>query len=297
MEKKFITEEEINQEFGVPYKNGTSNHMIRHNFFKNIHTEIQAYLLGFIYSDGNISKDRYFLGIHVTESDKWIIDIFMKFISSDAKIYKHKGNIFTSRNKQYQSNPAIKLQIGSSILVKDLENLGLTDRKSWEELHIPNIPKNLIKYFILGYFDGDGCFTGHIAPPNVKNREKNPRLRVCWQIDSKRDEILKDFKHFLEKEIKDITLNINYIKRDDMYRICTSSVKACKKLFEYFYKEANFYYQRKYDKFNYYVNTEKAQLITDFCNAQEVNVNESNNPPKSTEHLKLVNSNKDENMC
>ena len=297
MKKKFITEEEINQEFGVPYKNGTSNHMIRHNFFKNIHTEIQAYLLGFIYADGFITKDRYYLGIHVTKTDKWIIDMFMKYINPDGKLYEHEGNAFISRGKTYKAKDAIRLTIGSSIIVKDLEELGVSNSKSWKELHIPEIPKNLIKYFILGYFDGDGCFTGHIAPPNVKNREKNPRLRVCWQIDSKRDEILKDFKHFLEKEIKDITLNINYIKRDDMYRICTSSVKACKKLFEYFYKEANFYYQRKYDKFNYYVNTEKAQLITDFCNAQKMNDNESNNSSTSTGHLELEKSNKDENMC
>ena len=48
-------------------------------------------------------------------------------------------------------------------------------------------------------------------------------------------------------------------------------------------KDANFYLQRKFDKFNHYVNTEVTQLIAEHCNAQEVNVNESNNPPKSAE--------------
>ena len=37
--------------------------------------------------------------------------------------------------------------------------------------------------------------------------------------------------------------------------------------------------------YNYYVNTEVTQLITEYRNAQEVNANESNNPPKSSEHL------------
>ena len=37
------------------------------------------------------------------------------------------------------------------------------------------------------------------------------------------------------------------------------------------------------EELNYYVNNEVSQIITDHCNAQEVNVNESNNPPKSPE--------------
>lgn len=278
--------EEINKEFGVPFKNGTSNHMIRHNFFKNIHTEIQAYLLGFLYADGSISDNRYYMSIHVTESDRYIVDLFIKYIIPDAKPYIHEGNTFKSRGKEYTSKSAIKLQIGSSIITKDLEELGITERKTWKELHIPNIPKNLIKYFILGYFDGDGCYTARVAKPDIKNREKNYKIRMAWQIDCKRDEILNDFKAFLEKELG-VTLNINFIKRDNMYRLCTASIKVCKKLFEYFYKEANFYYRRKYDKFNYYVNTEKDQIISDFFNAQEVNDNESDNPPTRAGHSEM----------
>lgn len=276
-----------NNQFGEFYKNGTSNHVICHDFFKNVTSEIQAYLLGFIYADGNVSSDRYFLNIHVTESDKYIIDLFMQYISPDAKLYINKGSTFISRGKEYTSKPSIKLTIGSSIIVKDLENLGVCSRKTWEELHIPKIPKKLIKHFIRGYFDGDGCFTGCITPPNIKNREKNPRLRMSWQIECKRDEILKDFKYFIEKEVEGITLNINYLRRNDMYRLCTASVKTCKKLFDYFYDNSNFFYRRKFNIFNYYVNTEVNQLIADHRNAQEVNVNESNNLPKSAEHLEI----------
>ena len=50
------------------------------------------------------------------------------------------------------------------------------------------------------------------------------------------------------------------------------------------YDNSNFYLSRKFSKFNYYVNTEVNQLIADYRNAQEVNANESNNPPKSAEH-------------
>lgn len=265
------------------YKNGTSQHIICHEFFRDIDTEIKAYLLGFLYADGCVSKDKYSITVHVTETDKYIIDLFKRFVSPDANVYKHNGNTFISRGNTYKSKPSLKITIGSSIIVKDLEHLGISENKTWKELHIPDIPKSLIRYFILGYFDGDGCFTAHISEPNIKNREKNPRIKMSWNICSKRDEILKDFKYFLEKEL-DITLNINYIKRDNMFRLATASKKACKKLFDYFYAESHFYYERKFNKFNYYVNTEVSQLIADHRNAQEVNVNESNNPPKSAEH-------------
>lgn len=65
-----------------------------------------------------------------------------------------------------------------------------------------------------------------------------------------------------------------------MYRISTSSKSEVSKLYHYLYDDANFYLSRK---FSYYVNTEVSQLIADHRNAQEVNVNESNNPPTSAE--------------
>ena len=52
-----------------------------------------------------------------------------------------------------------------------------------------------------------------------------------------------------------------------MYRISTSSKKEMKKIFDFLYSDSNFYLTRKFNKFNYYVNTEVSQLITDHRNA------------------------------
>lgn len=60
---------------------------------------------------------------------------------------------------------------------------------------------------------------------------------------------------------------INYLTRDDMYRISTSSRKEVTKIYHLLYDDCNFYMKRKFDKFNYYVNTEVNQLLTDHCNA------------------------------
>lgn len=69
-----------------------------------------------------------------------------------------------------------------------------------------------------------------------------------------------------------------------MYRITTSSKKEVQKIYNLLYKNSHFYLSRKFNKFDHYVNTEVTQLIAEYRNAQEVNVNESNNPPKSAEH-------------
>lgn len=135
-----------------------------------------------------------------------------------------------------------------------------------------------MKHFIRGYFDGDGCITGWLAT----EKGKADRVRYKFDICSKTITMLSDIQKVLSKN--DINVNINYLKRDDMYRISTSSKSEVSKLYHYLYDDANFYLSRKFNKFSYYVNTEVSQLIADHRNAQEVNVNESNNPPMSAEH-------------
>lgn len=145
-------------------------------------------------------------------------------------------------------------------------------------LKIPSIPEDLVKHFIRGYFDGDGCITGWLAT----EKGKADRVRYKFDICSKTITMLSDIQKVLSKN--DINVNINYLKRDDMYRISTSSKSEVSKLYHYLYNDANFYLSRKFNKFSHYVNTEVSQLIADHRNAQEVNVNESNNPPTSAEH-------------
>ena len=60
---------------------------------------------------------------------------------------------------------------------------------------------------------------------------------------------------------------MNYVSRDDMFRIKTSSKEEMKKIYHFLYDHSNFYLSRKFNKFNYYVNTEVNQLIADHRNA------------------------------
>lgn len=256
-----------------------SNRRIRHSFFSKIETELQAYLLGFYASDGSIDEKRKTLRVHLSAKDKEIVYLFKDIISPDARTFQINPKIVTGRNGALvQGHESFGVDITSSEICNSLVNLGIGYRKTYCELHIPKqIPDDLIRHFIRGYFDGDGCITGYV--PREPN--KNPRFRIRFDIDAKKQSILIDFMQFFNKY--GINININYLKRDDMYKLTTGSKKEIYKIFNLLYKDCNFYLSRKFNKFNHYVNTEVTQLIAEHCNAQEVNVKESNNPPKSVE--------------
>lgn len=276
------------------FTNGTSKRNIRHNFFSKIETELQAYLLGFIMSDGSINKKRHSLVIHINDKDSEIFDLF-KIISPQAYTENCKGyeSIATIDGRTIKNKSSIRLTISSKILIEDLEKLGVIENKTYHELHIPNMPENLIRHFFRGYFDGDGSFTCYAKKPNPINREKNWKMRASISIVAKTSSLISEFQKWLAQN--DIKVNINFDKKKQYFVLAGSADKTIKNLYSLLYNNSNFYLSRKYIRYDHYVNTEVTQLITEYRNAQEMRVNESNNSPKSTEPL--TDNAEDENIC
>lgn len=259
--------------------NHISNRRIRHDIFSKIETELQAYLLGFYAADGNINEKRKTFRIHLQKQDSELVYLYKDIISPDARTFTVEEHKTTGRNGQeVNAHESFGVDITSAKLCTDLVNLGIGYNKSYSDLHIPEMPESLIRHFIRGYFDGDGCVTIWLS----KEKGKLDRVRGKFDICAKSASILNEFIKFFATY--DIKINLNYLKRDDMYRISTSSKKELEKIYNMLYKDSNFYLSRKFNKFDHYVNTEVTQLIAEYRNAQEVNVNESNNPPKSVEH-------------
>ena len=266
------------------FKTNTAKKEVRHNFFNNIQTEIQAYLLGLLMSDGSINTDNQ-IKLHINEKDRELFD-YLKVISPNAGEYTLKGyesKAKTPDGRTIKNKGSVALYINSKILAEDLAKFGIVPNKTYKQLSIPNIDKSLIRHFIRGYFDGDGSFSISVRKPNPKNREKNYRVAAFFNICGKLDNIFIEMqKWFAENNIR---ANINYEKRNDMYRICMTSRQCLIDTYHLLYDQSYCYLKRKFNKFSYYVNTEVNQIITDHRNAQEVNVNESNNLPTSAEPL------------
>lgn len=128
--------------------------------FDNIDTEEKAYWLGFIYADGCIYyniKGKYRFEISLKESDYNHLLKFASFLKLDPLHIKKK-----KINLNHKTFFAYRIVLSNEHFPRILNSYGCTPRKSLT-LKFPdeNIfkSKDLIRHFIRGYFDGDGCFS------------------------------------------------------------------------------------------------------------------------------------------
>lgn len=258
-----------------------SSRKMRHTFFQNIETEIQAYLLGFFAADGGLDEKRKTMRIQLSEDDFETVNLFRDVIAPTARTFRVEGKEIKGRNgKMYIRKDCYGVDINSTILCDSLNKLGFGYRKTWENTSLPNLNLDLIKHFIRGYFDGDGSVYDCYVKPDQKYK-KNERIRIYWTVVSKSKQILEDIQNiFLTVGIKS---SICFTKRDKIYQL-SCPMSQLSKIYDFLYEDSHFYMKRKYDKMCYYVNTEVTQLIAKHCNAQKVNDIESNNPSTSAGH-------------
>jgi hypothetical protein len=122
-----------------------STYNCNENYFNNIRSQNQAYVLGFIWADGSVNK-RSGLGITLKTDDQEVLEFIRKQLQSDAPI----------RPQIVQGREYSRLSINRLTLTEALLKLGLTSNKSQNNAQIPNINPALIRHFLRGLFDGDG---------------------------------------------------------------------------------------------------------------------------------------------
>lgn len=133
------------------------------NYFSELKTHEQAYILGFIYADGYNRED-------CLELDQLgeRIDILQKVNAALGSNYPIKSY---SPNKY-------RLNFNSIKLCNDLTKLGAIRNKSLTLTFPTFIQKELMSSFILGYFDGDGCiWNGKRKKMLVKNEKRPGEMR------------------------------------------------------------------------------------------------------------------------
>lgn len=117
------------------------------HFFDSIDSESKAYWLGFISADGYIRPaPKRILGITLSDKDEHHIQLLKNALGSDHTITKYGGTA--------------RLHIYSDFLTSALAVHGVIQNKTFT-MEFPSIPQHIIRHFIRGYFDGDGCFTAN----------------------------------------------------------------------------------------------------------------------------------------
>lgn len=115
-------------------------------YFKDINTELKAYFLGLIITDGSVYK----------QDNSLVFSITLK--SEDDYLIKTLKKELDSKNKLVFNRGCTMFSIQSTDLCKDLISHNVVFKKSYHT-EMPIIPNELLPHFLRGVFDGDGCFT------------------------------------------------------------------------------------------------------------------------------------------
>lgn len=228
--------------------------MIKFNrdFFKKVDSEEKAYILGFFYADG-YNSDRQIIFSQL-DQDKDILEKIKVAVGSE--------NIIRESTQKNNNKEKDTLVFSSVEMCNDLSKLGGIKNKSLV-LTFPDssiVPKELLHHFIRGYFDGDGCiWNGKRKKMIVKDNtvESGFRERIvhnvkftftgCLNFIEPLQELL------VEEKIVHKKTKLNTSKRrtgeENWATMEYSGRQQIKKLFDYMYKDATIYGERKYNKF------------------------------------------------
>ena len=217
---------------GVWKYKGVRKYNANFNFFKNIDSEQKSYWLGFIAADGNVYRNALHIGVH--RSDKSHLITFKNDINASNPIrdrnYKNKG----------KASLMSIIEIIHPNIVKDLAKHGIYPSKTktleWTAV-TSNIPQNLLRHFIRGYFDGDGSW--------AKGRPGQIAFKIasgskCHFLDG------------LQKEIANsCNLNINSItknKSNGAYYLEYGGHRQLSRIYKWMYDNASVFLKRKQEK-------------------------------------------------
>lgn len=221
------------KKLNIPIINRQNEVKFNESIFDCIDTEEKAYWLGFIFADG------YIASINTGKKNKYGFELSLKIDDIDHLI---KFNQFMQHNKNNIKTDSYRCRwcVSNKHLWETLNSYGCTPKKSLT-LEFPKLEifkdRALIRHFIRGYFDGDGCIS------EDKIREI-PLISVIGTVD-----VLSFIQNFILKD--DLIL---YQKQDNnnfTFVLQRTSTKAMILLYSIYYK-SNIYLERKYQKFLQY---------------------------------------------
>jgi hypothetical protein len=216
----------------------TTKYISNDTFFDTIDTEEKAYILGFLYADGNNyvnGNHSYEISIKLQLKDKIILEKIKNILSTNS-IIKEETNKKTL--KQY-----CHLKINSKAMSDSLSAIGCIPNKSlklvWpEQITDPKISQ----HFLRGYSDGDGSIY-------CKKPSKTGHVNYFWQITS-----TNNFCQYVKQYIAKSNINCSISLSKPKTNKITSTLLVggniqMAKILNWLYSDATIYLPRKYEKY------------------------------------------------
>lgn len=206
-------------------------HTVNHDTFDHIDTPQKAYWLGFLFGDGTTSHRRGFLAA-APPKDKAHLEKLKAFVGSDASI------------RNYSSLHSIHLSVSSTKLAERLKELGL-NADNHQSMGLPDIPSQLLRFFILGFFDAEGSIHGV--------RTDIGKFVVQIEFSQRSERILQQIADHINTALG--VYHRVYHRQSGNHRLCYTGRRA-KTVLNYLYAGCQeFALARKYQKYLQSINS------------------------------------------
>ena len=226
------------------------------NYFDTIDSYNKAYLLGFIAADGAIvstskTSNVKALTITIHAKDVQVLELLKTELNSSLTI---KNITYKSKSlKSYKLDVNHKrFSIARKELINSLLLIGIGQNKSLSMPNIiVNIPKEYRKAFIIGYFDGDGCFVDSKVIRTRKHLKKDGTISIYKGEKWNSQISIKGTEQFLQgivNELQILNFKITQIKNQKIHTLTIIKNSDILKFYNC-YNYCDFYLQRKKDKF------------------------------------------------
>lgn len=217
---------------------GKSKYTVNEDFF-SVDSEAAFYVAGFMAADGNITYGKQFktgllaLGLSSIDKEHLVkIKEAMDFtgIISDYSYWNKCNNVMTNSSwlKIYCSKKLIS-DIGNRFNVLPQKTFTYT-------FPIDIINHEMVRHFLRGYFDGDGCFY----------QPKNMRRSISFELLGTQS-FLETVKLILERECN-LQSKTKISKTKNIHRLRYGGRDQLSKIANYLYGNSTIRLERKFDK-------------------------------------------------
>ena len=202
---------------------------VNENYFDILNEEV-AYILGYIFADGNISwnpkKGYQALTITASEKDYPHLEMVRKKLSSTKQlIYSNKTNSY-------------RLIINNKRICSKLMKLGVIPKKSLI-VKFPAISKKYVRHFIRGVVDGDGTV-------RYVKRKRSPYFEILISSGSK--EFIMKLAESINESIG-VSAKLRMVGRNTflLQYSCTRGMKLAQWLYKD--EDSNLFLHRKFNNY------------------------------------------------
>lgn len=171
-----------------------------HDYFSDVYTAAQAYVLGLLAADGNVASGHPRVNLGLQFKDASAVEFVRDQINPGARLSPSKDG-------------RVVLQVTSRQMVADLARFGIVPRKS-RILPWPSTLGDLQRPYLLGYFDGDGCA--------YLPRDRHGQERPGWTVCSGSERFLIEMKNYIRYACGVQLWKIQHRKAADLWQVAVT---------------------------------------------------------------------------